>query len=76
MASAKLDYPVLIEPLASEDGGGFVAVVPDLPGCMSDGETAEEALANVKDAISAWIDEARALGRAVPAPSRRHVAAE
>jgi antitoxin HicB len=47
-----------------------------LPGCMSDGETAEEALANVRDAIAAWIEEARALGRPVPKPSPRHVAAE
>ena len=73
---ADLDYPVLIEPLPAEDGGGFVATVPDLPGCMSDGETPEEALANVRDAVAAWIEEARAQGRAVPQPSRRHVAAE
>ena len=72
----KLDYPVLIEPLAREDGGGFIATAPDLPGCMSDGETPEDALANVRDAIAAWIDEARALGRPVPKPSQRHVAAE
>ena len=72
----KLEYPVLIEPLSVEDGGGFIATVPDLPGCMSDGETPEEALANVKDAVDAWIEEAHALGPAVPAPSRRHVAAE
>ena len=72
----KLDYPVMIEPLAAEDGGGFLATVPDLPGCMSDGETAEEALASVRDAIAAWIEEARALGRPVPKPSQRHVAAE
>ena len=71
-----LDYPVIIEPLSAGDGGGFVATVPDLPGCMSDGKTAEAALANVRDAIAAWIEEARALGRPVPAPSRRHVAAE
>ena len=71
-----LDYPVVIEPLPAEDGGGFVATVPDLPGCMSDGDTPEEALANVRDAVAAWIDEARALGRSVPNPSRRHVAAE
>ena len=38
----KMRYPVVIEPLAPEDGGGFVATVPDLPGCMSDGETPEE----------------------------------
>jgi len=73
---AELDYAVIIEPLAAEDGGGFVATVPDLPGCMSDGETPEEALANVRDAINAWIEEARSLGRQVPAPTSRHVAAE
>jgi antitoxin HicB len=73
---AKLDYPVLIEPLSEEDGGGFVALVPDLPGCMSDGETAEEALAHIQDAIVSWIEEARALGRTIPQPSRRHAAAE
>jgi predicted RNase H-like HicB family nuclease len=72
----RLDYPVVIEPLPAEDGGGFVATVPDLPGCISDGESPEEALANVRDAVAAWIEEARALGRAVPEPSRRHVAAE
>jgi antitoxin HicB len=72
----KLDYPVLIEPLPVEDGGGFVATVPDLPGCMSDGETPEEALANVRDAVAAWIEEAHELGRSVPQPSCRHVAAE
>jgi antitoxin HicB len=71
-----LSYPVVIEPLAEEDGEGFVALVPDLPGCMSDGETAEAALASVKDAIAAWIDEAKALGRSVPTPSRHLVAAE
>ncbi|MBX9829080.1 MAG: type II toxin-antitoxin system HicB family antitoxin [Xanthobacteraceae bacterium] len=76
MPDANLDYPVLIEPLAPEDGGGFVAVALDLPGCMSDGATAEEALASIKDAISAWLDEARVLGRPIPAPSRHHVAAE
>lgn len=72
----ELDYPVMIEPLPPEDGGGFIATVPDLPGCMSDGDTPEDALANVRDAIAAWIDEARALGRPIPTPSRRHVAAE
>jgi antitoxin HicB len=43
---------------------------------MSDGETPEEALANVRDAVAAWIEEAQALGRQVPKPSRRHMAAE
>jgi predicted RNase H-like HicB family nuclease len=73
---SKLDYAVTIEPLSTVDGGGFLATVPDLPGCMSDGDTPEETLANVRDAIAAWISEATALGRPVPKPSQRHIAAE
>lgn len=72
---ANLDYPILIEPLSSEDGGGFLATVPDLPGCMSDGETYEEALANVRSAISEWIEEVIDLGRPVPPPSLHRDAA-
>ncbi len=68
---AKLEYPVIVAPLPSEDGGGFSAVVPDLPGCMSDGDTPEEAISNVQDAIAAWIEAARDLGRSIPEPSRR-----
>lgn len=60
------DYPLLIEPLSPEDGGGYLATVPDLPGCMSDGETRELAARNVADAIKAWIKEAHALGREPP----------
>ncbi len=62
-------YPVLITQLLSEDGGGFLAVVPDLPGCISDGETPTEAYANAQDAIAEWIDEATRYGRAIPTPS-------
>jgi antitoxin HicB len=72
----KLEYPVLIEPLSAEDGGGFLANVPDLPGCMSDGETPEEAILNVRDAIAGWIETAREMGRPVPRPSSRVAAAE
>lgn len=66
----RLDYPVIIAPLADEDGGGFLATVPDLPGCMSDGETPEEAIANVVEAIEDWIDASRQMGRVVPSPSK------
>jgi antitoxin HicB len=72
----RLEFPVIIEPISDEDGGGFAALVPDLPGCMSDGESPEDALANVRDAIAAWISEARAIGRSVPRPSKHLVAAE
>lgn len=73
---AKLEYSVLIEPLSADDGGGFLATVPDLPGCASDGETPEEALINVQDAIAAWIEAAKDMGRPVPSPSPRMHAAE
>lgn len=68
MAQSK--FPVVVEPLAAEDGGGFAALVPDQPGCMSDGDTPEEAILNVRDAIRTWIDATREMGRTIPAPSR------
>ncbi|MFK8251677.1 type II toxin-antitoxin system HicB family antitoxin [Ancylobacter terrae] len=63
-------YPFVVEPLPPDEGGGFIAIVPDLPGCMSDGSTPEEAAANVQDAISSWIEAAGDLGHAIPRPSR------
>lgn len=60
------DYKVEIVKLSDIDGGGFLATVPKLPGCMSDGETPEEALKNIEDAIKCWLDTARELGRAIP----------
>lgn len=65
-----LEYPIVVEPLPTEDGGGFVATVPDLPGCMSDGATPEEAVSNVQDAIVTWIEAAHDLRHAVPKPPR------
>jgi antitoxin HicB len=64
-------YAIIVEPLLPEDGGGFIATVPDLPGCMSDGETPQEALANVQDAIAAWVEAAKELGHAIPHPTKR-----
>ncbi|MGH6840150.1 MAG: type II toxin-antitoxin system HicB family antitoxin [Methylocella sp.] len=69
---SELRYPVIVEPLSEADGGGFVALVPDLPGCMSDGGSPEEALANVKDAIEVWIEAARDMGHPIPSPSRHY----
>lgn len=64
------DYEVLIRPLSEEDGGGFLAMVPELPGCKSDGETPRDALDNAYDAIACWIEAAEELGRPVPAARR------
>ncbi len=60
----------------SDEDGGFLATVPDLPGCMSDGETREEAARNVEDAIDCWIEEAIETGRTIPAPTRIAIGAQ
>jgi predicted RNase H-like HicB family nuclease len=65
----KLEYSVRIERLSESDGGGYLAIVPDLPGCMSDGETPEEALKNVQKAIESWIEAAKEWKQEVPKPS-------
>lgn len=46
---------VELRPLTKEEGSGWLASFPDLPGCMSDGETPEEALHNAAEAESAWL---------------------
>lgn len=55
----------------SEADQAFIVDVPELPGCMADGETYEEALANAKEVIEAWIETARSLGRPIPEPRGR-----
>jgi predicted RNase H-like HicB family nuclease len=49
----------------------FVAEVPQLPGCMADGRSYQEAAANVEIAIREWIETAKQLGRPVPTPESR-----
>lgn len=44
----------------------FLAEVPELPGCMADGQTHAEALANVEVVAQEWIDTAKEMGRAIP----------
>jgi antitoxin HicB len=61
-------YRVYVEPLTERLGGGFVAYAPQLKGCVSDGATPAEALQNIYDAISCWIDGAREQGQPVPVP--------
>lgn len=65
---SNIEYQIRITKLCDEDGGGFLATVPELPGCMSDGETYEEALTNIQDAIQAWIDTAKYRGQRIPEP--------
>jgi antitoxin HicB len=65
----KLEYSIRIERLEDGDGGGYLATVPDLPGCISDGETPEEALKNVQEAIASWLEAAREWKIDIPQPS-------
>lgn len=55
----------------SEADEAFVAEVPELPGCMADGSTYEEALTNVRIVIDEWVETAKAIGREVPEPKGR-----
>lgn len=55
----------------SKEDNSYIAEVPELPGCMADGTTYEEALKNVQSIISEWIETARELGREIPEPRGR-----
>jgi len=50
----------------SGDDDRFVVEVPELPGCMADGKTYQEAVSNAEATIAEWIESARALGRPIP----------
>ena len=56
-----LRYSVAVRELDQGEGGGFLAEIPDLPGCMADGETVEEAVARVHEAAADWIAAAMKL---------------
>jgi antitoxin HicB len=64
------DFKVNLSPLSDADGGGFTAIAPELPGYRSGGDTPQEALDNIYDAIGCWIEAAQEMGRAVPQPRR------
>jgi predicted RNase H-like HicB family nuclease len=52
----------------SEEDGAYIATVPELPGCVSDGATYQEALAAAERAIELWVETAQSIGREVPQP--------
>lgn len=55
----------------SQDDQAFIAEVPELAGCMADGQTYQEALANAEIVIREWIETAQELGRPIPQPKGR-----
>ena len=64
-------YEIIIYWSAEDES--FIAEVPELPGCMSDGPTYQEALRNAETVIGEWIATARELGREIPEPKGRLV---
>jgi predicted RNase H-like HicB family nuclease len=55
----------------SDEDHAFIAEVPELPGCVAEGSTYQEALTNVEVIIKEWIETARELGRPIPEPKGR-----
>jgi predicted RNase H-like HicB family nuclease len=61
VAERKLKYALMIT--WSDEDESFVVEVPELPGCMADGETYEQAVSNAQHVIAEWIEVAQELGR-------------
>lgn len=61
-------YQMVIDRIPDEYGGGYAAFFPDLPGCMSDGESPAEAAENATDALRCWIEAQVERGAPVPEP--------
>lgn len=62
----RYQYPIVLIP---EDEGGYSVIVPDLPGCVTQGDTAEDAFAMAKDAMTGWIEVTLEDQEEVPGPS-------
>ena len=62
------DYPVNIHPIPEDEGGGYLVTFPDLPGCIADGDTIDEAVAEARDAFAAWASAEREDKGALPIP--------
>lgn len=69
-ANRNLDrYQFTVRPLSKEEGGGYLVEYPDLPGCMSDGVTIDEAVRNGREALRDCLDVFKESGRRIPKPS-------
>ncbi|MHB8985312.1 MAG: toxin-antitoxin system HicB family antitoxin [Eubacteriales bacterium] len=63
-----LNYEIKLRRLSQDEGGGWLAEIPVLPGCISDGETVSEAIEHLNDAKKSWIMTSLELGRSIPEP--------
>ena len=62
-------YQFTVRPLSEAEGGGYLVEYPEIPGCMSDGETIEEAIANGREALRDCTEVFRESGRKLPKPN-------
>jgi antitoxin HicB len=62
------EYRITIRPLSKDEGGGYLVEYPEIPGCMSDGETIEEAIANGREALRDCLEVFKESGRKAPQP--------
>ena len=61
-------YPINISPIPSDEGGGYLVSFPDLPGCIADGKTIDEAIVEARDAFAAWTMAEQEDRGTLPAP--------
>ncbi len=61
-------HKYLIEVFWSDEDEGYIAIAPDLPGCSAFGDTPLEAIQEMGDAITAWLEACEAMGRPLPDP--------
>lgn len=59
--------------LEQEPDGGYVVSVPALPGCVSQGDNRQEALANIREAIQLYVDDCRAAGDPIPTEAGKEI---
>lgn len=71
MKNEQQEYDVVLEP---QEAGGYTVYVPDLPGCVSEGETVDEAVEMIRDAMSGYLASMRDRGYELPTVEHRKVA--
>ena len=61
-----LRYVIVLKPTMFDDESGYTVTVPALPGCVTEGDTIEEAISNAREAISVYLESLRSHGLPVP----------
>jgi antitoxin HicB len=61
-------YTIVVRPLSNDEGGGWFAEIPLLPGCWADGETPDDAIAELSAARALWTESMLNSGRVIPLP--------